>query len=119
MRYRILSNIFLFLILDKPAIESKPTTTVNETDMINITRNIDSYPLSNIFWYNGSELFKVQRNVRTATLIIENASCTDTNNFTLAASNSVQENVTAIVELRVNCKFYYWHLRFYLSLTTK
>lgn len=42
--------------------------------------------------------------MKNATLIIEKASCTDTTNFTILASNTEEKNVTATVELLVNCK---------------
>ena len=96
---------FLYTKPDKPAIERKPTTIVNESERIELTREIESNPSSNISWYSGSTSLKNETNVKTATFIKEKALCTDTNNFTLVASNGVQESDTAIVELIVNCKY--------------
>lgn len=68
-------------------------------------RMIDSNPLSNISWYDGAKLLKTLTVTKTATLVIEDAKCTDAKNFTLVAGNTVQANVTTYVELVVNCKF--------------
>lgn len=100
---------FSFLLnclnLDKPEIlENNPTTLVNETEQVTLIRQIVSNPLSNASWYNGSELLVTQPLVMNATFYIKEATCTDTKNFTLVASNIVQENVTALVELIVNCE---------------
>lgn len=84
---------------------NNPRTIVNESEAVTIYRQIISNPLSNVFWYNGSDLLNTQWSVTNATFTIEKATCTDTKNFTLLASNSVQENVTAFVELIVNCKY--------------
>lgn len=94
---------FSFFV-DKPVIEDKPITVVNESEKVILTRKIDSNPLSNVSWYNGSQFVYTQFSVKKATLIIEKASCTDTTNFTILASNTEKENVTARLELFVNCK---------------
>lgn len=78
---------------------------MNESEQVTLIRQIVSNPLSNVSWYNGSELLVTQFSVPNATLHIEKATCMDTNNFTLVASNSVQNNVTALVELVVNCEY--------------
>lgn len=85
---------------------------MNENEQVTLHREIISNPLSNVSWYNGSELLSNQWSVTNATFNIEKATCTDTKNFTLLASNGVQEDVTAMVELIVNCKYdiYFWHL---------
>lgn len=88
----------------KPEIEQKPSTIVNESDKVILTREIVSNPSSDVYWYYRSELLVTQSSTKNATLIIEKAMCTDTKNFTLVASNTVEKNVTALVELRVNCK---------------
>ena len=68
-----------------------------------LTREIDSNPLSNVSWYDGSELLKKQTFAEITNLTIESASCTDTKNSTLSVSNAVQRNVLTTVELIVNC----------------
>lgn len=88
----------------KPDILDEPTTIVNETDYVLLSREIVSNPLANVSWYNGSELLYTLIAERNATFIIKKAVCTDTKNFTLVASNTVKENVSALVELIVNCK---------------
>lgn len=80
-------------------------TLVNESEQVTLIRQIVSNPLSNVSWYNGSELLTTQQLVENATILIKKATCTDTKNFTLVASNIVQKNVTALVELIVNCKY--------------
>lgn len=98
------SNIF-FAFLDQPEILNKSTTIANETDHVVLSREIVSNPLANVSWYNGSQLLDTRIAVRNATLIINRAMCTDTKNYTLVASNTVQENVSALVELIVNCEY--------------
>lgn len=94
-------------ILDMPTIENRSLQTVNESESVTLTRNIVSNPLSNASWYIGTQLLKTESSVQTTTLTIENTKCTDTNNYTVAASNGVGNNVTRLVELIVNCKFEY------------
>ena len=89
---------------DKPVIKNKIVTIVNNTENAELIREIDSNPLSNISWYNRAELLDTQTSVKIANFTIKNASCVDTKNFTLSASNVVQRNVTSMVELIVNCK---------------
>lgn len=92
--------------LDKPEIvKNNQGTVVNEHEKVTLRRQIISNPLSNVSWYNGSDLLDTQWLVRNATFDIENATCTDTKNFTLVANNGVQGNVTAMVELIVNCEY--------------
>lgn len=95
---------FLYVRLDKPKIADIPSTIVNESDIAILSKEVVSNPLSNVSWYTGSELLSIQTTVTTATLTIEKAVCTDTRNFTLIASNTVERNVSALVELIVNCK---------------
>lgn len=97
--------LFIFL-LDKPEIVNEPTTIVNESDRVVLTRKIVSNPLSDVYWYDGSELVESQKVVGNASFIIKKATCTDTKNFTIVASNTVEKNVTALVELIVNCECY-------------
>lgn len=92
--------------LDKPEIDERPGTTVNESQRVILTRKISSNPVSNVYWYDRSELLDAQLSTNNATLIIEKALCTDTTNFTLIANNTVGESLTAIVELRVNCEYF-------------
>lgn len=94
-----------YFFLDKPEIVDKPRTLVNESEKVILTRAIDSNPSADVFWYSGQLLLRSQLSVKKATFTIEKASCTDTKNFTLVASNKVQRNVTALVELLVNCEF--------------
>ncbi|XP_078331732.1 cell adhesion molecule Dscam2-like isoform X2 [Crassostrea virginica] len=91
-------------VLYKPVIRGNTRTFVNETNRVVLTREIDSNPLSNVSWYDGTELLKTQTFAEITNLTIENASCTDTKNFTLRVSNGVQRNVGSMVELIVNCK---------------
>ncbi|XP_078310226.1 cell adhesion molecule CEACAM1-like isoform X2 [Crassostrea virginica] len=91
-------------VLYKPVIKNKIVTIVNNTENAELIREIDSNPLSNISWYNRAELLDTQTSVKIANFTIKNASCVDTKNFTLSASNVVQRNVTSMVELIVNCK---------------
>lgn len=99
-------TIFIFTFLVKPQIADKGRTIVNESAEILLSRDITSNPLSNVTWFNGSILLKSQYSVPTATYTKRNATCTDTTNLTLIASNGVEGNVTAFVELIVNCEYY-------------
>lgn len=98
-------NYLFFVFLDQPEISNKSTTIVNETDYVVLSREIVSNPLANVSWYNGSQLLHTQIAEKNATFIINRAMCTDTKNLTLLASNTVQENVSALVELIVNCEY--------------
>lgn len=98
----------LYVRLDKPKIVDTPTTIVNESDRAILSREIVSNPLSNVSWYDGSELLSIQKTVTTATFTIGKAMCTDTRNFTLIASNTVERNVSALVEFIVNCKWVFF-----------
>lgn len=91
-------------VLFKPEIANKSRKIVNENAEILLSREIVSNPLSDVSWFNGSILLRTQLSVTTATYNKENAACTDTANFTLIANNGVGGNVTAFVELIVNCK---------------
>lgn len=97
-------TMFCYMFSDKPEILDKPSTLVNESEKVIITRTIVSNPLADVYWYRGQQLLQTQLLVNKTTFIIEKASCTDTTNFTLVASNEVERNVTALVELMVNCK---------------
>ena len=98
--------MFLYVRIDKPKIADTSTTIVDESDRAILSREIVSNPLSNVSWYDGSVLLmSIQRTVTTATYIIEKATCTDTQNFTLIASNTVERHVSALVEVIVNCKW--------------
>ena len=104
-------TLIIFILLDvcqftvKPSIEIKQSMTVNETDRVVLTRNIYSNPLANVSWFDGTQLLQTQTSVNTTSFIIETVLCTDTKNFTLVASNTVQSNVTSRVELIVNCEY--------------
>lgn len=98
-----LNNIFV--IVDLPAIENRPLQIVNESDRITLSRDISSNPLSNVSWYNTTDLLITQMSVTTASFTIERATCTDTMNYTLVASYLVGNMVTSMVELIVNCEF--------------
>ena len=95
----------IFIFSDKPAIKVNPLMVVNETDTAVMTGEINSNPLAKISWYDGERLLKTKTFTQTAILVLQNVSCIDTKNYTLVVSNVVQENVTALVELIVNCKF--------------
>lgn len=86
-------------------IVTKQKTIVDEDEHVTLYREIDSNPLSNVTWYVGSEQLKSERSVENATFTIEKAMCTNTQNYTLVASNTVESNVTALVELIVNCEY--------------
>lgn len=98
------SRIMFINVLYKPMIVTKQKTIVDEDEHVTLYREIDSNPLSNVTWYVGSEQLKSERSVENATFTIEKAMCTNTQNYTLVASNTVESNVTALVELIVNCK---------------
>lgn len=111
--FNLLWLFFSYLNLDKPEIiKNNHGTEVNENEQVTLYRQIISNPLSNVSWYNGSDLLDTQWSVKNATFNIENATCTDTKNYTLLANNGVQENVTALVELIVNCEYdiYFQHV---------
>lgn len=78
---------------------------MNENEQVTLWSQIISNPLSNVSWYNGSDLLKNQWLVRNATFNIKKVTCTDTKNYTLLANNGVKENVTDLVELIVNCEY--------------
>ena len=85
---------------------------VNETDRVELIRKISSNPLPQVSWFNGKELLESETSITSKTSVttmftIQNARCTDTNNFTVVASNELQRNVTSRVEFRVNCKYKY------------
>ena len=94
-----------FFLADKPLIVEKEATIVNESNRVTLTREIYSNPLSNVSWYNGPNLLKSEITVNTTNLVIEKAECTDTKNFTLVASNTLEWKVTSQVELIVNCEY--------------
>ncbi|XP_078310222.1 uncharacterized protein LOC111134632 isoform X2 [Crassostrea virginica] len=98
------SQTMVVNVLYKPMIEEKISTIVNESESVELIREIDSNPLSDISWYDGAEHLKTETSVAIANLTIKNASCTDSKNFTLSVSNAVEKNVTSSVELIVNCK---------------
>ncbi|XP_052720144.1 carcinoembryonic antigen-related cell adhesion molecule 5-like isoform X4 [Crassostrea angulata] len=104
-------------VMYKPHIIDSPSITVNENERVVLTKEIVSNPLSNVSWYDGSELLLTQYAVRTATFIIQKATCTDTKNFTLIASNTVEGNVSALMEVKVNCKPQSYKTNFTLGVT--
>nr|XP_022327036.1 B-cell receptor CD22-like isoform X1 [Crassostrea virginica] len=91
-------------VLYKPSIEEKDVMIVNKSDSVVLTRQIFSNPLSNVSWLDGTQQLKSESLVNIATLFIDSAKCTDTKNFTLVASNSLEWNASSMVELIVNCK---------------
>nr|XP_022323484.1 neural cell adhesion molecule 1-like isoform X2 [Crassostrea virginica] len=91
-------------VLYKPKIGENAVAIVNESERVVLTRNISSNPLSNVYWYDGEELLKNETSVNTTYILLKEAKCTDTKNFTLVASNAKQWNATSLVELIVNCK---------------
>lgn len=93
------------MITDKPSIEEKAVMIANEAERVVLTRQIYSNPLSNVSWFDGSELLVSETTVNTTSFIIEKARCTDTKNFTLVVSNTPEWTVTSLVELKVKCKF--------------
>lgn len=90
---------------DQPSIEKIPLEIVNESSTLFLKREISSNPLSNVSWYRGTEIFIMQTYVSTATFHIQQAKCTDTQNFTILASNGIKDNVSIVFELIVNCKY--------------
>ena len=112
-------NINLHFPTDKPSIEEKDVMVVNETRRVELTREIVSNPLPSVSWFNGTELLesetsKTSKTSVTTKFTIQNARCTDTQNFTVVTSNEIQRNVTARVELIVNCKYKYCYCCFFL-----
>ena len=107
-RFHVHKKLRIFIFSDKPVIKINPLMVVNETDIIVMTGKIDSNPLANISWYDGERLLKTRTSTHTAILVLQNVSCLDTKNYTLVVSNVLQENVTAIVELIVNCKLQWY-----------
>ena len=93
------------LLSDTPSIEEKKAKVVNESNKVSLTREIYSNPLSNVSWFDGSNLLKSEVAVNISILVIEEAKCTDTKNLTLTASNALQRNVSSLVELIVNCEY--------------
>ena len=103
-RFHVHKKLHILIFSDKPAIKLNPLMIVNETDTIVMTGEINSNPLANISWYDGERLLKTKTSTHIAILVLQNVSCLDTKNYTLVVSNGLQGNVTAIVELIVNCK---------------
>nr|XP_034300634.1 B-cell receptor CD22-like [Crassostrea gigas] len=91
-------------VLYQPRVESKPFKLVNDSEEVILTRNIYSNPLSNVSWFNSTELLKTDTSVITASFSIKRATCADTKNYTLVATNGVGNTVSAFVGLIVNCK---------------
>eukprot|EP00105_Crassostrea_gigas_P023187 XP_011442936.1 PREDICTED: contactin-5 isoform X2 [Crassostrea gigas] len=91
-------------VIYQPAIENRQLQIVNESETVILTRNISGNPVSNVSWFNKTELLKTETSVTTTSFFIERPTCSDTQNFTLVASNGVGSNATAVVELIVNCK---------------
>lgn len=96
---------FYFFEIDKPVILEKSSTVVNEGEKAILNREVSSNPLSNVSWFRGETLLINQLPVKNASYVIQSAKCTDTTNFTILASNIVESNVSAMVELIVNCKY--------------
>lgn len=97
---------------------------VNETKRVELTREIVSNPLPSVSWFNGTELLesetsKTSKTSVTTKFTIQNARCTDTQNFTVVTSNEIQRNVTARVELIVNCKYKYCYCCFFYYFEVK
>uniref|UniRef100_K1S6Y6 Hemicentin-1 n=1 Tax=Magallana gigas TaxID=29159 RepID=K1S6Y6_MAGGI len=89
-------------VIYQPAIENRQLQIVNESETVILTRNISGNPVSNVSWFNKTELLKTETSVTTTSFFIERPTCSDTQNFTLVASNGVGSNATAVVELIVN-----------------
>ena len=85
---------------------------VNESDSVVLTRQISSNPLSNVSWFDGTQPLKSESLVNISTLVIDSAKCTDTKNFTLVASNSLEWNASSMVELIVNCEYKFTSILF-------
>lgn len=87
-----------------PSISRGNQEFVNETETVVLSREIISNPLSNVSWYNGTQLLQFNSSVKISNFTIRKAMCTDTRNFTIVASNIIQLNVTSQIELLVNCR---------------
>lgn len=96
---------YLCFFLDQPTIGILEKRYVNESNKVTLTGNVTSNPLANVLWFYGTKMLKNQTSVSTATFTIENATCTDTKNFTVEASNGIGQTVKRLVELYVNCKY--------------
>lgn len=95
---------YIIPFVDKPSIEKIPQHFVNETEQIIITRAISSNPSSDVYWYIKADIISLQRSVTVASFTKENATCADTKNFTVVASNGIGNNDSVMVELIVNCE---------------
>lgn len=84
-------------------IENKPHQIINTSETVTLTRYISSNPPSDVSWYDKSKLLKTQISVSTTTLTIKDATCKDMKNYTLVVSNGIENTVTTLVELIVNC----------------
>lgn len=73
-------------------------------------KEIVSNFLLNVFWYNGLELLFIEFLVRIVIYMIEKVVCMDIKNFIFFVSNIVKKNVFGLVELVVNCKWFFFKL---------
>lgn len=73
------------------------------SETVTLTRLISSNPPSDVSWYDKTKLLKTQISVSTTAFTIKDATCTDTKNYTIVASNGIGSTATALVELIVNC----------------
>ncbi|XP_062598803.1 hemicentin-1-like, partial [Saccostrea cucullata] len=91
-------------VLYPPRVLEGPTFYANESQEITLFRNISSNPASDVSWFKGSERVHKQESVTTAKYTINKTRCTDTWNYTLKASNKINNSVSAQVQLLVYCK---------------
>lgn len=101
----IVFNFHIIPFVDKPSIEKIPQHFVNESEQIIITRAISSNPSSDVYWYIEADLISLQKSVTVASFTKKNATCADTKNFTVVASNGIGNNDSVMVELIVNCEY--------------
>lgn len=78
---------------------------VNESEKVTLIGNVTSNPLANVSWFSGTKMVKNQTLVTAASFTLENATCTDTKNYTVRASNGIRNASEVLVELFVNCKY--------------
>ncbi|XP_046545506.1 hemicentin-2-like [Haliotis rubra] len=79
------------------------SVTVNESDTVTLSCQVDSNPKSVIRLLNGSEELTRADNSLTATYRLESADCRQRGNYSCTATNNIGAPATQRVELLVKC----------------
>ncbi|XP_067651691.1 cell adhesion molecule DSCAML1-like [Haliotis asinina] len=79
------------------------SVTVNESDSVTLSCQIDSNPRSVIRLLNGTEELTRADNSLTATYRLESADCRQRGNYSCTATNNIGARVSQRVELLVQC----------------